>query len=231
MVVAIAVAVTLFTVAGAVPKVTVAPVAKLAPLMVTAVPGVAPDGAIDVIAGAVLAVTVNCCVDVPVPLDVVTDTVPPAPAATVAVAVVAPLETLVAALPPTVTLVAPQRLVPVMVICVPIGPDSGAMLLIVGAPVLVQPPRQELGNVMVVVVPEAEALQLPEQVVPLTIIVCAVENVEMAKDASASVAKPSNFRSVLIMNLFLVKVVRGLNCECNKNLTYLFCDVIIYRAK
>jgi hypothetical protein len=42
--------------------------------------------------------------------------------------------TLVAATPPTVTLVAPDRFVPVSVISVPpvVGPDAGAMLVSVG---------------------------------------------------------------------------------------------------
>ena len=61
---------------------------------------------------------------------------PAAPAGVTAVIEVAlTTTTLVAGLPPTVTLLAPVKLVPVMVIAVlpAIGPDDGLTLAIVGA--------------------------------------------------------------------------------------------------
>ncbi len=61
---------------------------------------------------------------------------PAAPAGVSAVIEVASTTTtLVAATPPIVTLLAPVKLVPVMVIVVPpaIGPDDGLTLVIVGA--------------------------------------------------------------------------------------------------
>ncbi len=61
---------------------------------------------------------------------------PAVPAGVTAVIEVASTTTtLVAAMPPTVTLLAPVKLVPVMVIAVPpaIGPEAGLTLVIVGA--------------------------------------------------------------------------------------------------
>ena len=80
----------------------------------------------------------NAPVAVAVPPAVVTATsfAPAAPAGVTAVIDVSlTTTTLVAGLPPTVTLLAPVKFVPVMVIAVPpaIDPDDGLTLVIVGA--------------------------------------------------------------------------------------------------
>lgn len=174
MVASTVVAVIAPTVAAVPLKVTVAPAAKLDPVIVTAAPGAAPAGEMDVMPGFTL--TVNVCVAVTLPFDVVTITapVPVVPAATVAVRLVPLPETPVAATPLIVTVEPEQRFVPVMFTVCPTGPDVGDTPEMVGAPVQAGGgPRQELGSVMTVLVGLPEMLQFPEQVVPLTVTVCA----------------------------------------------------------
>ncbi len=69
----------------------------------------------------------------PVPMGVVTETAPLAPLPTLAV-MVAESTTLneAAATPPKLTAVAPLRLVPLMRTAVPLSPDTGLKLLMVG---------------------------------------------------------------------------------------------------
>ena len=116
----------------------VAPV-KFVPVIVILVPPsvTPPDGLTLVIFGTG-AMDVNAFVLVTIPPAVVTVTslLPAVPAGVVAVMEVALTTTkLVAAMPPTATLVAPVKFVPVIVIVVPpvIGPEGGLTLVIVGS--------------------------------------------------------------------------------------------------
>ena len=128
-------------VAATPPTVTLVAPAKLAPVIVIAVPpAVEPDvGETEEIVGG--ATDVNAFVAVAVPFGVVTATLfaPTVPAGVTAVTLVdETTTTLVAATPPTVTLVAPVKLVPVIVIAVPpaVEPDVGVIDVIVGFGVL-----------------------------------------------------------------------------------------------
>jgi len=135
-------------VAATPPTVTLVAPVKLVPVIVNAVPAArGPEAGLTVvIVGA--AANVNALALVPVPPRVVTATfattfVDPA----VPVGVLAVIEvgltttTLVAATPFTFTLVAPVKLVPVIVKAVPpaIGPEAGLTVVIVGAPINLQP--------------------------------------------------------------------------------------------
>jgi hypothetical protein len=125
-------------VAAVLPQVTVAPVTKLVPVMVIAVPP-----AVDPVLGETL-VTVGAGAYVnplarlalrPLLLVTVTAAVPALPAGVVAVMVVAlTTVTLVAAVLPKVTVAPAAKLVPVMVTAVPpaSGPPLGEMLVTVG---------------------------------------------------------------------------------------------------
>jgi hypothetical protein len=126
-------------VAAEVPKVTVAPVAKFVPVMVTAVPP-----AVDPVFGEMLLIVGEPYVKplVRLPLNppglvTVTATGPAVPAGVVAV-ICAPLTTttLVAAFVPNVTVAPAKNLVPVIVTAVPpvVGPLFGETLLTVGGP-------------------------------------------------------------------------------------------------
>jgi len=115
----------------------VAPV-KFSPVIVIAVPAErGPDGGLTlVIVGA--AIYVNALALVAIPPIVFTEIlcVPTLPAGVIAVMDVADATiTLVASTPPTVTIVAPVKLLPVIVIVVPpvIGPETGLTDAIVGA--------------------------------------------------------------------------------------------------
>ena len=119
------------------PTVTLVAPVKLVPVIVIAVPpAVEPDvGETEEIVGG--AKYVNAFVAVAVPLGVVTATffAPAVPAGVTAVTLVdETTTTLVAATPPTVTLVAPVKLVPVIVIAVPpaVEPVAGETEEIVG---------------------------------------------------------------------------------------------------
>ena len=114
----------------------VAPV-KLVPVITTLSPFLADVGVNEMIVGA--GIKVNPVL-VAAPPGVVTPTLPEAPAPTVAVIWVA-LFTVneVAAVPPKVTVVAPVKLVPVMVTLVPAMPDIGVNEVIVGAETKVNP--------------------------------------------------------------------------------------------
>ena len=125
-------------VAATPPTVTLLAPVKLVPVMVIAVaPAVGPEAGLTLaIVGAATYVNVIAC-DVDPPA-VVTPMVfaPAVPAGVTAVIEVALTTfTPVAATPPTVTLLAPVKLVPVMVIAVPpaVGPEAGLTLAIVGA--------------------------------------------------------------------------------------------------
>ena len=126
------------SVAATPPTVTLLAPVKLVPVMVIAVPPeVGPEvGLTLTMVGA--STYVNAPVLVTVPPTVVT-MISLAPACSAGVTAVMEVAlttfTLVAATPPTVTLLAPVKLVPVMVIAVPpaIGPDDGLTLEIVGA--------------------------------------------------------------------------------------------------
>ena len=109
---------------------------KFVPVMVIAVPAVSgPDGG-DTLEMVGSATYVNALALVAVPPMVVTSTLcaPAVPVGVLAVMVVAELVKTVAAIPPTFTLVAPVKLVPVIVMVVPAasGPDAGETLVIVG---------------------------------------------------------------------------------------------------
>ena len=127
------------------PTVTLLAPVKLVPVMVIAVPpAIGPDDGLTLaIVGAATYVNVIAC-DVDPPAVVTTIVFAPAdPAGVNAVIEVASTTlTLVAATPPTVTLIAPVKLVPVMVIAVPAvnGPDDGLTLAIVGASTYVNAP-------------------------------------------------------------------------------------------
>jgi len=131
-------------VAATPPTVTLLAPVKLVPVMVIAVPpAVGPEAGLTLaIVGAATYVNVIAC-NVDPPAVVTTMVFAPAdPAGVTAVMEVALTTfTLVAATPPTVTLLAPVKLVPVMVIAVPAvnGPDDGLTLAIVGAAMYVNP--------------------------------------------------------------------------------------------
>ena len=123
-------------VAATPPTVTLVAPVKLAPVIVIAVPpAVEPEvGDTEEIVGTTY---VNAFVAVAVPPGVVTATLfaPTVPAGVTAVMLVEETTTtLVAATPPTVTLVAPVKSQPVIVIGVPpaVGPDIGVIDVIVG---------------------------------------------------------------------------------------------------
>ena len=136
----IEVALTTTTLAAATPPtVTLLAPVKLVPVIVKAVlPKVEPDvGEILVMVGAGTTYVNALGIDT-VPPEVVTATVfaPAVPTGVNAVIEVAlTTTTLVAGAPPTVTLLAPVKFVPVIVIAVPAanGPDDGLTLAIVGA--------------------------------------------------------------------------------------------------
>src|SRR5439155_866517 len=139
--------VTVTPVAAVPPIVTVAPVTKFVPVIVTPVPpAVEPDGgAMEVTVGAGPAyvkplVNVAACVS---GLVTVTFAAPAACAGVVAVIVVAFVTlTLVAAVPPMLTVAPVTKFVPVIVTVVPpaVEPDGGAMDVTVGAgPAYVKP--------------------------------------------------------------------------------------------
>ena len=120
------------------PTVTLLAPVKLVPVMVIAVPpAIGPDDGLtlDIVGAATYVNVIACDVDPPA---VVTTMVfaPAVPAGVTAVMEVAlTTTTLVAGLPPIVTLLAPVKLVPVMVIAVlpEAGPDDGLTLAMVGA--------------------------------------------------------------------------------------------------
>ena len=131
-------------VAAAPPTVKVAPV-KFVPVIVIAVPDVngPDDGLTLAIVGAATYVNVMAC-DVDPPTVVTTIVFAPAvPTGVTALMDVAlSTTTPVAATPPIVTLVAPVKFVPVMVMAVPAvnGPDDGLTLAMVGAATYVNAP-------------------------------------------------------------------------------------------
>ena len=133
-VIEVAVATTL--VAATPPTVTVEPV-KLVPAIVIDVPAVSGPDVGDTLAMVGRATYVNALALVAVPPMVVTATLcaPAVPAGVVAVMTVAVLVKIVAATLPTFTLVAPVKLVPVIVIVVPpaTGPEIGATVVMVGS--------------------------------------------------------------------------------------------------
>ena len=125
-------------VAATPPTVTLLAPVKLVPVMVIAVPAVngPDDGLTLAIVGASTYVNAPVLVTVPPTVVTTTSVAPAAPAGVTAVMEVAlTTTTLVAGLPPTVTLLAPVKLVPVMVIAVPpaFGPEDGLTLAMVGA--------------------------------------------------------------------------------------------------
>ena len=133
-VIEVAVATTL--VAAVPPTFTVAPI-KLVPVIVIDVPAVSGPDVGDTLAMVGRATYVNALALVAVPPMVVTATLcaPAVPAGVVAVMTVAVLVKIVAATLPTFTLVAPVKLVPVIVIVVPpaTGPEIGATVVMVGS--------------------------------------------------------------------------------------------------
>ena len=136
---------TLTLVAATPPTVTLLAPVKLVPVMVIAVlPEAGPDDGLTLaMVGAATYVNVIAC-DVDPPAVVTTMVFAPAvPAGVTAVMEVALTTfTLVAATPPTVTLLAPVKLVPVMVIAVPprVEPEVGLTLAMVGASTYVNAP-------------------------------------------------------------------------------------------
>lgn len=133
-VIEVAVATTL--VATVPPTVTVAPV-KLVPTIVIDVPAVSGPDVGDTLAIVGRATYVNALALVAVPPTVVTATLcaPAVPAEVLAVMPVAVFVKIVAATPPTFTLVAPLKLVPAIVIVVPpaAGPEIGVTVVMVGS--------------------------------------------------------------------------------------------------
>ena len=133
-VIEVAVATTL--VATVPPTVTVAPV-KLVPTIVIDVPAVSEPDVGDTLAIVGRATKVNALALVAVPPIVVTATLcaPAVPAEVLAVMPVAVFVKIVAATPPTFTLVAPLKLVPAIVIVVPpaTGPEIGVTVVMVGS--------------------------------------------------------------------------------------------------
>jgi hypothetical protein len=119
-------------VAAVPPKLTTVAPVKLVPVMVTTAPVAADEGVNEVIVGA--GINVRLLEELAVPPGVVTDIVPVVPLATTAVMLVA-LTTVkeVAAVPPKLTIVAPVKLVPVMVTTAPVAADEGVNEVTVGA--------------------------------------------------------------------------------------------------
>ena len=122
-------------VAELLPNVTALARARFVPVILTLAPAVVGPaaGEIPVIVGG--ATYVYEVVAVPPGVVTVTVTAPTEPAGAVVLMVVAAFASMVAELLPNVTEVAPARFVPVMLTFVPAvdGPDTGEMLLIVGA--------------------------------------------------------------------------------------------------
>ena len=133
-VIEVAVATTL--VASTPPTFTVAPV-KFVPVIVIDVPAVSGPDVGDTLAMAGSATYVNAAAFVAVPPTVVTVTLcaPAVPMGVVKVMTVAVLVKIAAAAPPTFTLVAPVKFVPVIAIVVPpaTGPEIDATVAIVGS--------------------------------------------------------------------------------------------------
>ena len=111
------------------PKLTAVAPIKLVPVIVTDNPATPLVGVNDVIVGA--GINVNPADDA-VPSGVVTLTLPDAPTPTTAVILVDELIVKVVATPPKLTAVAPIKLVPVIVINVPVPPLAGVNDVIVG---------------------------------------------------------------------------------------------------
>ena len=126
-------------VAATPPTVTLLAPVKFVPVIVIAVlPVVGPTSGLTLAMVGAGTTYVNALGNDPVPAAVVTATLcaPAVPAGVTAVMEVAlTTTTLVAATPPTVTLLAPVKFVPVMVIAVPPanGPEDGLTLAMVGA--------------------------------------------------------------------------------------------------
>ena len=136
--------------AGLPPRLTVAPAAKLVPVIVTAVPPeVRPALGVTLLTVGAVKLYVNALESAPFcpsGLVTVTATVPAAPAGVVAVMVV-PLTTAtaVAALLPRLTVAPATKLAPLIVIAVPpiVEPDAGVTLATVGAGnMYVKPPER-----------------------------------------------------------------------------------------
>ena len=141
------------------PKFTAVAPAKLFPVIVIEVPALPLVGVNVVIIGA--GINVNPA-NVAVPPGVVTLTLPEAPVPTTAVMLVDELTVNdEAATPPILTPVVPVKLVPVIVIVVPVTPLVGVNDVIVGAEINVKPAN-------VAVPPGVVTLTLPEAPVPTT---------------------------------------------------------------
>jgi len=125
-------------VAATPPTVTLVAPVKLVPVMVMAVPPrVEPEVGLipEIVGGGVMLVNAPGLLAVPPGVVTVMACAPAVPAGVTAVTEVVPTTfTLVAATPPTVTLVVPVKLVPVMVMVVPprVEPDVGLTVLMVG---------------------------------------------------------------------------------------------------
>ena len=154
------------------PKLTAVAPLKLVPVMVTVAPVSAADGLNEVIVGAAMVKPPRLAV----PPGVVTDIVPDVPAATTAVMLVA-LATLndAAAVPPKLTVLAPVKLVPVIVTVVPVPADVGVKDVIVGAD-MVNPASDT-------VPPGVVTDTAPEEPAPTTAVI-AVELVIEKEDAA-----------------------------------------------
>jgi hypothetical protein len=145
--------------------------------------------------------TVKSVVDITVPLDVVTATLPVVvPAATVAVKDVPEAETPVAATPFTVTLVTLHKFVPDTVMTVVALPAVGVKEVIVGAPTHVVVPKHESGTVNAVPVVELERDQAPLQVLPfIERLFCACP----ANDTDASAKSGNTNFDIRIQRFFM----------------------------
>ena len=118
-------------VAAVPPKPTTVTPVKLVPVMVTVAPVAAEVGVKEVMVG--VGIYVNP-VRLAVPPGVVTDTLPVVPLATTAVMLVAlTTESEVAVVPPKLTIVAPVKLVPVIVTVAPVAAEVGVKEVMVGA--------------------------------------------------------------------------------------------------
>ena len=105
---------------------------KLVPVITIDAPLAAEVGLKPMIVG--LVINVNVPVEVAVPLGVVTLMVPVLPLPTTAVIIVAELTVkLAAVVPPKLTAVAPVRFVPFIVTTVPLAPDVGVNVPMIGA--------------------------------------------------------------------------------------------------
>ena len=186
------------------PKFTAVAPVKLVPVIVIDDPIPPLDGVKEVIVGG--EINIKPARDA-VPPGVVTVTLPDAPVPTTAVILVAELTVKEeAAIPPKFTTVAPVKLVPVIVIDVPVPPLDGVKEVIVGAGINVKPANDA-------VPPGVVTLTLPDAPVPTTAVILVAEltvKEEAATPPILTAVAPIKFVPLIVIDVPALPLV-GVN--------------------